>query len=460
MSSVYNDDADKIVPKLDSVSSSFCLAKWYYQNLHLTTGHTSSCYHPPTHSIPVDKLAEDPSVLHNTPQKIEERLAMMAGKRPSGCSYCWRMEDSGHRSDRHYRSGEAWAAQGFDEARNNLSVTPTYVEVDFSNVCNLKCAYCSPQYSSSWMADADKHGAFPTLEPHNDPSFFTGSRRPIPHREANPYVDAFWKWWPDLYPKLKHFRMTGGEPLMDKNTWRVFDHVLENPKPDLHLNVTSNFSVEPALFNKYMDYAQRLCEGEKIEHLMQFVSVDSWGAQAEYVRDGLDFNRLWDNVNTFLEKIPGRNSVTFIITMNNLSITGLRELMTGIYGLRSVYTDTYERVWFDVPVLRDPAWMSIQLLPESYAYQLEKIRNYISGDPAESCDNMSGFRDYEVAKFDRDIEWMRQPMPEDERRKQMVNWFRFYTAWDERRNKNFLTTFPEMEDWWSECEYWSKRYDG
>ena len=44
-----------------------------------------------------------------------------------------------------------------------------------------------------------------------------------------------------LYPELEHFRMTGGEPMMDKNTYRVFDHVLMNPSQELHLSTTSNF---------------------------------------------------------------------------------------------------------------------------------------------------------------------------------------------------------------------------
>ena len=112
--------------------------------------------------------------------------------------------------------------------------------------------------------------------------------------------------------------MTGGEPLMDKNTYRVFDHVLANPKPDLHLNVTSNFSVELNLFENYISKVKQLCEGERIEHFMQYVSIDTWGKQAEYIRPGLDFARLQANVERFLTEIPYRNSVTFIITMNNL----------------------------------------------------------------------------------------------------------------------------------------------
>jgi hypothetical protein len=65
------------------------------------------------------------------------------------------------------------------------------------------------------MKEIKEFGAYPTAVPHNELKHFTGERKPIPHKEYNPYVEAFWKWWPDLYPELKHFRMTGGEPLMD-----------------------------------------------------------------------------------------------------------------------------------------------------------------------------------------------------------------------------------------------------
>ena len=157
--------------------------------------------------------------------------------------------------------------------------------VNFNQACNLKCSYCSPQFSSTWEKESKAEGAYPTSTPHNDPAHFTGDRRPIPNREDNPYREAFWRWWPDLYPELKHFRMTGGEPTMDPNTYRVFDYVLANPKPDLHLNVTSNFSVEQTIFDKYIDYVQQLTgRPGVVEHFMQFVSVDSWGDQAEYIR--------------------------------------------------------------------------------------------------------------------------------------------------------------------------------
>ena len=236
----------------ERLGPSLCLAKWKQVSLHLPTGLNNSCYHPPLHKIDSSLLKDNPSALHNTPYKKEQRKIMLRNERPQECSYCWTQEDLGNLSDRHYRSGEPWAAKDFEKIINSTGdedVLPSYVEVNFNNACNLACSYCSPQYSSSWTSDVERNGAFPTNPPHNDPSHFTGERKVIPAREDNPYVDAFWSWWPKLYPELEHFRMTGGEPLLDKNTYRVFDYVLENPSPKLHLNVTSNFSVEPKLLS-------------------------------------------------------------------------------------------------------------------------------------------------------------------------------------------------------------------
>lgn len=350
--SVFLKDAEFMK---ENLGHALCLAKWKQVSLHLPTGLNNSCYHPPLHAIDANLLKDNPSALHNTPHKKEQRKIMLRQERPSECSYCWAMEDNGKLSDRHYRSGEPWAAKDFDTVVNSTGdedVTPSYVEVNFNHVCNLACSYCSPQFSSTWQQEVDRWGGYPTRIMHNDPAHFVGSRRPIPSRDENPYVDAFWAWWPTLYPELEHFRMTGGEPLLDKNTYRVFDYVLANPSPKLHLNVTSNFSVDEKSWQRYKGYVKELCEGEKIEHFMQYVSLDAWNTQAEYIRSGLDFALLWDRVNQFLTEIPGRNSITFIVTMNNLSVTTLDALFAGILGLRHIYSNDYQRVWFDTPVLR------------------------------------------------------------------------------------------------------------
>ena len=67
----YFHDATYVQNLLNEVSPSFCLAKWYNVSIHIPTGKTHSCYHPPTHNIPLAEIAIDVSALHNTKYKKE-----------------------------------------------------------------------------------------------------------------------------------------------------------------------------------------------------------------------------------------------------------------------------------------------------------------------------------------------------------------------------------------------------
>ena len=448
--SVYQKDAELAKTKLDSVSPSFCLAKWNQVSLHLPTGLTNSCYHPPLHNIDAEALKSNPAALHNTAQKIKERQQMLKGEKPDGCSYCWNIEDAGGTSDRIYRSGEPWAIQDFESIKNkpiDSEWTPRYVEVNFNNACNLKCSYCSPQFSTTWAQEIDRYGQYPTSPAHNAPEHFQGRRRPIPQREENPYVEAFWRWWPTLYKSLKHFRMTGGEPMMDKNTYKVLHYIIDNPKKDLHLNVTSNMCPpDQKLKNKYFDMIKQICLEEKVEHMMQFVSVDAHGPQAEYIRHGLNWNLFQSTVEEFLERIPVRNSVTFIITYNNLSVTTLDKLLNYIRELRQRYSTTYQRVWFDIPLLRQPAWQQITLLPESYQ-QIHEDNITMMQKPAEGY---GAYKDFEIQKMLRNLAYWKKNA--DASTQQKKNFYAFFSEHDRRRGTSFEKTFPEMEEFWQECK--------
>jgi organic radical activating enzyme len=283
-----------------------------------------------------------------------------------------------------------------------------------------------------------------------------GERHVIANRSHNPYVDAFWQWWPELYPQLKHFRMTGGEPTMDKNTYRVFDYLLANPKTDLHLNTTSNFSQQPVVFDKYMDYVKRLCEGENIEHFMQFVSLDTWGKQAEYIRDGMDFDLVIANVERFLTEVPYRNSLTFIITVSNLAIPRIQKLLDYILQLRKQQSTTYQRVWFDTPMLNEPRWQSPKGMPAAYQWKLQQAVDYMKENLETDTTRFHGFKDYEVQRLQRVVDQM-DPKQFQYADSVKADFYKFFAEHDRRRNTNFQETFPEMSEWWDECKYWSEQ---
>jgi organic radical activating enzyme len=465
--SVYMTGAEEIKIKLDKISPSLCLAKWLQVSLHLTTGRTQSCYHPPTHTVPLSELSGNSSALHNTIYKKHQREAMMNGIRPSECSYCWKMEDLGHLSDRHYRSSEEWSAPHFEnvlKAGATENINPRYVEVNFNHACNLKCSYCSPHISSSWLEEIKKFGPYSTIEKHNSLDWIKQQGlMPSLQSENNPYAEAFWKWWPDLYKDLKVFRMTGGEPLMDTNTYKVLDYVLENPKPDLKLSVTSNMCTKPELIQKFISRVKKISNSNCADRFTLFVSCDSVGSQAEYIRNGLDYHYFIKNVDMFLTEVQ-TGIVSFIITMNNLSGPGLKELLQKILQLRKKHSRLFQRVWFDTPLLRFPSWQSLQILPPSHQQNLIEAMAWMNENPmlvATTESKLHGFHDYEVARIQRVLDWMKLGISNEvQLRQERANFYRFFSEHDSRRNTNFLQTFPEMSEFWNHCKQLNQEHFG
>jgi hypothetical protein len=110
-------------------------------------------------------------------------------------------------------------------------------------------------------------------------------------------------------------------------------------------------------------------------------------------------------------------------------------------------------------VLRTPTWQSLQLLPESYAEQLEHLLAWMIRQIETEETRFHGFKDYEIARLDRDIAWMRDGQQLDPAyiNKNKADFYRFFNEHDRRRGTDFLKTFPEMSAWWKECEYYARQ---
>jgi hypothetical protein len=168
-----------------------CLAKWNQTSLHLPTGLTNSCYHPPLHEMDAEAVKLNPAALHNTQEKLQQRQQMLEGRNPQVVVTVGTWRTPGEMSDRHYSSGEPWAMQDFDDIRKNPideHWTPRYVEVNFNHACNFKCSYCSPQFSTTWGKEIDRYGAISDHTTAQRTRALPGRRKPIPNREDNPYV--------------------------------------------------------------------------------------------------------------------------------------------------------------------------------------------------------------------------------------------------------------------------------
>ena len=452
----------KVKDELNNIGPGMCLAKWTQVTLQLQNGHNHSCHHPKTHTISTSEIARNPSALHNTRYKKLRRKEMLQGARPSECDYCWAVEDNSDRfSDRIFKSGENWSYPYMDEIVNSDwrdDYNPKYVEVAFSNACNFKCSYCGPAFSSKWVEEIEKYGGYPTIDNFNSNEWLKLENKfPIPHSEHNPYVEAFWKWWPDLYRDLHTFRITGGEPLMSKDTWGVLDYILEHPNPnkELKLAINSNLGVPDKLIDKLIEKIKRLEDEGRVKELIIFTSVDAWGEQAAYVRTGMEFNKFWDNINKVLSA-SSRTIVTIMSTYNALSVFSYPQLIQGVYKLKDDYAspDRYwnSAVFLDSSYLRYPLHQTVQVLPHQFANNIldqSKLITYYAA-PSFSHEHI-GYSDVEVQKVKRIYDWMISPQDSTQQMKNRYSFYQYFSNHDKRRGTDFCKTFPELEEFYNFC---------
>jgi len=448
--------------ELDSIGHGMCLAKWTQVTMQLQSGHNHSCHHPATHKISEQEIARNPSALHNTRFKKLKRKEMLSGARPAECDYCWNVEDNSDRfSDRIFKSSESWSWEHKEEIFNSDwrdDYNPKYVEVAFSNVCNFKCSYCGPSFSTTWMEEIEEFGGFPTTDNFNDITWMKREdKMPIPQRQHNPYVEAFWKWWPELYRDLHTFRITGGEPLLSKDTWSVLDYIIseKNPNRNLKLAINSNLGVPDALIDKLIEKIKRIEDEGRVKELILFTSADTWGQQAEYIRTGLEFNRFWDNINKILLNCP-KIVVTFMVTYNALSVFNYDKLIKEIYKLKETYASPY-RYWnsatfLDSSYLRYPLHQTVQVLPHQFSEKImnqAKLATFFSTPSFNST--QIGYSDVEVQKIKRIYDWMLAPQDSMQQMKNRHNFFKYFSEHDKRRGTDFIKTFPELEEFYHFC---------
>jgi len=450
--------------KLDKVGCGMCLAKWTQVTIHLQNGHTHSCHHPKTHKIPLKELKTNPTALHNTLYKKKQRRKMLSDGRPEECDYCWNVEDNSNEfSDRVYKSNSEWSLQHYDKIIKEIdgksyhldwreNYNPSYVEVVFSSACNLKCSYCAPHISSKWMEEIEKFGHYPTTTKFNNLKHLKNVKAiPIPHRELNPYVEAFWKWWPDLYRDLHTFRITGGEPLLSKDTFKVLDYIIkeENPNRELVLSINSNLMVPDNLIDEFIEKVNIITKEKRVKEFQMFTSVDTWGKDAEYIRNGLVFDKFWDNCNKFLRECP-IPSLTFMVTYNALSVFNFDKFIEGVYKLKTEYINK-SRIFpssvcvIDISYLRYPTHQTVKVLPRKTWSLIRKQINLMK--KLQRDDNgIEYFTDMEISKLERIFDWLKSKNDRKQLLRDKKDFGNFFREHDKRRGTSFIDIFPELEN--------------
>ena len=433
--------------RLNAVGPGMCSTKWLHQTLYLHTGDNHSCYHPRPHHIPLHEIEADPSALHNTKFKKEQRKTMLEGGRPDECYYCWNIEDleGDQISDRMLHSHSNFAVNEIENLAKlpwDANINPKYLEVSFGNGCNYRCGYCSPQASTLWMDEIKKHGNYDLTYNQYGIDFLEHGTYYGP-KDDNPYVEAFWKWWPDLRKDLHTLRITGGEPLMNPGAMQFFDLLENEPAPQLEISINSNLGVTTQKMDKMYSRVQSLQSQNKIKKFSLFTSIEGWGSQAEYMRTGLQCSH-WER--NFLEAIDRGFKVNIMCTFNILCVATFQNFLEKVIEWRKKYGK--QALSFDTPYLKEPPHWMINILPQDFLNEhMDRHLQFIK-------DNMEWFTDVEYEKMLRVRDYAHQnPVDANKIKQGRRDFYSFFNETDKRVvGLKLLEVFPMYEDFYNQCK--------
>ena len=445
--------------RLDQVSPAFCAAKWLQVSLFLHTGHTRSCHHPYPHSIPPRGLAENPSLLHNTPFKKSMRQQMLSGAWPAECRICRETEGASpdRYSDRHIKSGDHWAWPFIGKIAAlpwDADAEPSYVEVSFGMECGLRCMYCFPSVSSGVLADYKAEGPYPVTWPVTKGSLVRDNNFPAglePPPSDNVYTRAFWDWLPRIAGGLRVLRVSGGEPLLNHNALKVLAFLEQNPCPELELGFNSSLCVPDAVYGNFIARCKALLEAGKVREICLFTSLDAQGARSNYIRAGSDYDRIMANSRRWLEEIPDRTKLVFMCAFNILSFSSFVGLAGDVLELKRGYNRAGRVISLDAAILNDPYYLRPIIANAELA---GKLREAIAFMRAFEVNDYSapGFFPYEINKAERILDAVLRPSFRGRglavSRKDLA---RFIKEYDRRRGYDLNSVFPEMSAFIRDC---------
>ena len=258
-----------------------CQLKWTHSTVYLTDGLSASC-----HRVAGDPLEMRNGELnfHNIPAKLEARRKMLRGEWPGrGCEHCKHIEEVGGKSDRllHLNLEGTTAPPELDNDLEAVDVTPRQLEVYWGNTCQQSCIYCGAHFSSSIMQEEKRFGKF-----QQDGVKISGNFPMNPKIEE--HTELLFKWFENHLHKLHKIMVMGGEPFLQKETFRFIEFLEKGSYPDLTLVFFSNMNIEHERFKKWIDRVETLQRSGRLDKIQIFFSCDALGPEGEYVRTGLD----------------------------------------------------------------------------------------------------------------------------------------------------------------------------
>ena len=454
-------------------TKTLCRFAWDYPVVHLNMPSIRNCCRALPTTVTSELLKQGPSLFSRAPDLVATRRDLLRGVQAPACKSCWKLEDAGNRSPRSgfgsfvdFLAEHKWfGTQNKIEIGKRLqSLTqseidklaifldkPRMVEVSLSNLCDMKCVYCSHDYSSQWVAERLKFKEITIEQAPNDK----------PNSEL---TRLFWEYFSThAYKTASYINFIGGEPLLIDDFYVFVDKLIalykekehESLPPYVILSVVTNLNCSPKIFSRFVSMIPKILANPRL-HLHVSVSMESVGPRAEFIRHGTNWERVKDNqynlgtaLKTYWTPTDSRVHYGLQIALNSLCVSDFEAFTQHVVG-------TMRRLEMPLRLSPNqvvyPTWLAPNVLPPEYAIYLEKGYKVLEEELNDSWSVLDDplkhvWSSYLV--FLRNIcAGIRNPQKD----LAALSHFRpEIQKLEKRRGLNFLSTFPEMKDFYDRC---------
>ena len=437
-----------------------CHLRWGYPNISLSRNEIRTCCKTPFQKISEDLLDHyQTDIFLNTTYQKKRRMEMLQGVQHSDCKSCWSLEQSGAKS---LRGNNPYGFIDFAKRHNMFdefdpptlerisqevsldskileSNNPFMLEVSLGNTCDMKCMYCNHVYSSQWATESLKNNSI-NMEIYKQVQTQPNER----------FINLFWDW---VDTKAKHsldrIGIIGGEPLITPEFYDFLDKLIEvyadKEGPKTRIWVVTNLNATDNYYNKFLEYIPKLSEKFILE---VHISMEALYEQAEYIRNGLDWKRFETNVN----KLFASNAdieLAFLPSVTALAVPRFYEFLKWVHNLSITYD---KAVMLKQNIVTHPDIQSPFILPAECAIYLDPAIEWmenISINMPEVSDKFGTW--YSYTEFLTKLrDGIRHNQTDNTMLKQrFATWF---DDFDNKRNLNFVNTFPELTKFYNECK--------
>lgn len=353
------------------------------------------------------------------------RDKMIEGTPIHDCSVCYNAEKSGGGSLRKDLVRE-WVDGSSKEQLTNILTeynetkkvsAPVSVEVRTGSICNLKCRMCHP--TDSILIEKEYQKFDRTIPNWTKLNYEKGSSH-VEH-------DSYFQQVIDNLPNTQRLRFSGGEPLINESTHEVIaEATRKGYSKNIDLFINTNFTKLTT---------------EILENLKTFktvnidISIDGYKGVHEYVRTGIDWNDIDENLIKIRPYLNENFYITTNTTVQNLNVFYLEDILK--------WSITELNITPVLCVLNNPTWLAVKNMPPDAKVEATKRLTALM-----NSDLVMSFKHplWLAERIQSVIESIKVPADPQE-----YNRFLYFTqVTDSERKQNYRESIPELASYYEQ----------